>query len=201
MWSPAYDIVEIDVGGLELEQPAVRHRVARVDRQVHDHLLDLPAIRPHHAEPGRGHDPECDVLAQHSTEHGAHAGQHLVEIEHRQVSHLLAAEHQELARELGGPLARPLDLRELVVGLAGRNGREQLLAVAQDHRQQIVEVVGDAAGEAAHGLELLSLEELRFAAPQRLLGAAPLVDLAPQLVVRAPEISGALPRRAARAGP
>ena len=37
--------------------------------------------------------------------------------------------------------------------------------VAVDHREQIVEVVRDAAGEKAHGLHLLRLTQLRLESP------------------------------------
>ena len=37
------------------------------------------------------------------------------------------------------------------------------LGVAEDHAEEVVEVVGDAAGELADGLHLLGLEQLRLA--------------------------------------
>ena len=36
--------VQLDVGGLDGQLAALRHRVAGVDRQVHDDLLDLAGI-------------------------------------------------------------------------------------------------------------------------------------------------------------
>jgi len=45
------------------------------------------------------------------------------------------------------------------------------LAAGDDDREQVVEVVGDAAGEAPDGLELLGLAQLIFGAHQ-LVGAA-----------------------------
>ena len=42
-------LVELDVGGLDRQRAAVRHGVARVDREVHDDLLDLPAVGLHAA--------------------------------------------------------------------------------------------------------------------------------------------------------
>ena len=44
------------------------------------------------------------------------------------------------------------------------------LPVAHDHHEQVVEVVGDAAGEPAHRLHLLRLAELVLQAAALLLG-------------------------------
>ena len=49
--------------------------------------------------------------------------------------------------------------------------------VAADRREQVVEVVGDAAGERAHRLHLLRLPQLRLESLAGLLGAAPLGDV------------------------
>ena len=46
-----------------------------------------------------------------------------------------------------------------------RRRRSERLAVADDHRQQVVEVVGDAAGEPADRLHLLRLPELLLERP------------------------------------
>ena len=40
----------IDVRGLHDQLAAARHGVARVHRQIQNHLLDLPRIGPHHAQ-------------------------------------------------------------------------------------------------------------------------------------------------------
>ena len=60
--------------------------------------------------------------------------------------------------------------------IAGASSASSSSAVAEDHRQQVVEVVRDAAGEPADRLHLLRLAELLLALAQRVLGAAPLVE-------------------------
>ena len=47
-------LVEFDVGGLDCELAALRHRVPRVHDQVHDDLLDLARIGLHVAEASCG---------------------------------------------------------------------------------------------------------------------------------------------------
>ena len=53
----------------------------------------------------------------------------------------------------------------------------QQLAVAHDHHEQVVEVVGDAAREPADRLHLLRLAQLLLEPPPLLLGLAPLRDV------------------------
>ena len=44
--------VEFDVAGFDREAPALRHGVARIDRKIHDHLLDLAAVGLYEPEIG-----------------------------------------------------------------------------------------------------------------------------------------------------
>ena len=103
-----------------------------------------------------------------------------VEVERLDVEHLPPAERQELARELARAPCRVVDLLEL--GAAALPHAQQL-AVAQDDGEQVVEVVGDAAGQAADAFELLRLQQLRLQLIA--LGAVP-DDDREQLVVAAP---------------
>ena len=77
--------------------------------------------------------------------------------------HLLAAEGQQLAGQRSGAIGGVGDLlgRAAQRGV-GADALQQELGVPGDHHQQIVEVVGDAAGEAADGFHLLRLAELLF---------------------------------------
>ena len=73
----------------------------------------------------------------------------------------LRREGQQLAREGGGTFPGLADLLQI--------GEERIvrgdlihghLRMAQDDAEHVVEIVGDAAGEAADGFHLLGLEEL-----------------------------------------
>src|SRR5262249_24874027 len=75
-------------------------------------------------------------------------------------------ERQQLARERRGALPGALDEIEILpqrMSLADR--RAHAVAVAVDDREQVVEVVGEAAGELPDGLELLRVPEPRFGIP------------------------------------
>ena len=145
---------------LDRQRPAGRHRVAGVDGEVHDHLLDLRAVGEHGRQPLVGQHRDLDVLADQPPQHRQQRGGHLAEVERDRVEDLLAGEGQELARELGGALGGALDLGQLVGARPGADPPAGDLAVAADHGQQVVEVVRHAAGELADGLHLLRLPEL-----------------------------------------
>ena len=60
------------VGRGEGERAAGRHRVARVDAEVGDHLLQLPRVGDHLAQRGVEIEPELDPLADDPPQHAAH---------------------------------------------------------------------------------------------------------------------------------
>ena len=137
------------------------------------------------ASGGRGLDAQLDVLADDAPEHRRDPVHHLAEIEHGRLEHLLAAEREQLVRQVRRAVRRLDDLVQIVrrsAVLIGAHQRE--LRVAGDDGDEIVEVVRDAAGERADGLELLRLAELRLALAQRLLDARALADLVGEHDVR-----------------
>ena len=112
------------------------------------------ATRDHH---------QIDVLADQAGQQFEVFRDHGVQVKNFGSEHLLAAEGQELPGEGGGAvggvgnfLGGPADS-----GL-GADAIQQKLGVAGDDHQQIVEVVGNAAREAADGFHLLRLAELLF---------------------------------------
>ena len=77
------------------------------------------------------------------------------------VHDLLAAEVEQLLRQVARALARRLDLPDVARHPGCRRKiREDEIAVAEDGRQQVVEVVRDAAGELPDGFHLLRLAQL-----------------------------------------
>ena len=166
-------LVEVHVGRLDGELAAFRHRIARVHGQVHDHLLELVGIRLHAPQIRRQHRHQRDVLADQPAQQLVHLGDDDVEVQHHGLEHLPAAVGQQLARQRGGALRRLADFLH-VAALAVPRGQlaQEQLRIAQNRRQQIVEVVRDAPRELSHGLHLLGLAELLFEVP--LIGDVPL---------------------------
>ena len=139
----------------------MRHGIPRVDRQVDDGLLELAGIDLRQPELLVRRQRHLDVLADQPLQQLQHVGEQRVEAHHFGPQHLLAAEGQELAREVGGALAGAANLGdELAVGIVRVEAVERHLAETDDGGEQVVEVVGHAAGELAHRFHLLRLPEL-----------------------------------------
>ena len=144
------------------DQPAaVGHRVAGVDRQVHQHLLDLARVGLDRAGLADGADVELQVLADQAPQHAIELADDGVEIDDARLDDLPAREQQQLAGQGGGALAGALDLLERrPVRMRRRDLAEDDVGVALHDGEQVVEVVRDAAGEPADRLHLLRLQEL-----------------------------------------
>jgi hypothetical protein len=70
-----------EIGGLDGERAALRHRVARVHRQVHQHLLDLRRIGLDPPQAGGEPAHQLDVLVDQARQQALHLRDHLVEID------------------------------------------------------------------------------------------------------------------------
>ena len=92
--------------------------------------------------------------------------EHRVQIDRPDGEHLLAAEGQELAGQVAAAAGRLLNLAQVAPRRAGvgRLGQEHV-GVALDHHEDVVEVVGHAAGQVADGFELLGLPQLGLQPP------------------------------------
>ena len=142
-----------------VSSPPFGHRVACVDGEVHEHLLELVRVGEHGVQGRRERRDQLDVLPDQSREHRRQALDDVVELEHARLQHLASAEREQLPGEDGRALGGGRDLVEL--GLGGAVAAfEQRLGVAADHGQEVVEVVGDAAGEPPDRLEPLRLAQL-----------------------------------------
>jgi hypothetical protein len=87
----------------------------------------------------------------------AHVAEHAFRSRSPGLHDLLTDEEQQLLGEVGGALRGLDDLARLV--LPGRLV-EELRRVPENHREQVVEVVRDAASQPADRLHLLGLPEL-----------------------------------------
>ena len=174
-------LVELHVGGLDHEVAAFRHRVSGVDCQVHDHLLELTGIGLDTIERPvqRGHQP--DVLADQALQERLGARHDTVEIEHLRLQDLLTAEGQQLLGQRCGAFAGPPHLLDVgACGMPGLEFVEHEVAVAEDDGEQVVEVVGDAAGEASDGFHLARLLELILQSAARVFHLHPCLEIVDQ---------------------
>ena len=84
--------------------------------------------------------------------------------------HRLPAEREELSCHRCGALARLANLLEIVAPRPIALVEQQHVGVADDHGQQVVEVVGDAAGQLTKRFHLLRLHELLLEFPLGVFG-------------------------------
>ncbi len=144
-------------------------RIARVDGEVDDHLLELARVGPHGPEIAVMMGLERDLGAEQPLEQLADLGDHVGQLQHFGLQRLLAAEREQLAGQRGRAVRVGLDLLDVVVvAVAGRVPQQHQVAVADDRGQHVVEVVRHAAGELADRLHLGRLRDLPLEA--RLLG-------------------------------
>jgi hypothetical protein len=155
--------VNMDGGGADQELAAFGHGVAGVDGQVDQNLLQHPRIGLDGWEARGKIHAQGNILAQNAAEHFADLVDDLVQVGHLQMEFVLAAEGQQLARQVAGPPGGLGDFLEGVGRFVARRriGHEHA-RMAADDGEKVVEIVGDAAGQLPDGLHFLRLAQLGF---------------------------------------
>src|SRR5439155_15948334 len=154
-------LVQLDVRRLDRQPSAARHRVASVDRQIEDDLLDLSGIRPDAPEALVAADRELDVLPEQPSQKWLDRADHRAQIDDLGLENLLAAEGEQLPRQLRGALGALLDQLDVpAVRIMGSQVEEEELAASGDDRQQVVEVMRHTSREPPDGFHLLRLAKL-----------------------------------------
>ena len=152
---------KLHVGRPQGENSPFGHGVPGVHRQVHQHLLELGGVHPNQTQVLPGAETDLHVLPQKTVEQTEAFLDPFVQVHHLGVQGLAAAEGQKLAGEVRGPAPQTLHLLQIpnrpLLPLQLPPGQ---FRVAQDARQQVVEIVGHPSRQAPHGLHLLGLEEL-----------------------------------------
>ena len=107
------------------------------------------------------------LLAERPAEQVRHAGDQPVDVDRLRVERLTAREGQQALGQRSGALGaamrilrRPLEAGRVAAG--GADMALQGLQVAEDDGEQVVEVMGDAAGELADRFHLLGLAQRSF---------------------------------------
>ena len=101
------------VRGGDPQGAAVGHRVARVDGEVEDHLLQLAAVHPHRAGVGREVQHEPDVHADQASQHRRELPDHGGRVEVARLERGPARERQQLLGQVRRPVGRLEDLVDL----------------------------------------------------------------------------------------
>ena len=167
-------LVNRHVGSADSKPSAVGHGIARVEREVHDHLLDLTQIGFDVARSRIEFCLKFDVLPDQPPQHPFCVADHRVKFEDAGFNHLFAAEGQQLARERRRQGGAFLDLlRVFTPRVAGLELPQQHFAVTADGSQHVVEVMSNASGQPRDGLEFLRLTQLLLTVAQRFFSRLP----------------------------
>ena len=88
------------------------------------------------------------------------------DIEAHRRQRLFARKRQQLAHQDGRPVGVLLDLLNVGEGrVIGAMAAEQQVGKSDHRRQQVIKIMGDAAGELADGFHFLGLGKLNFKVP------------------------------------
>src|SRR6266446_2588076 len=154
-------LVYFDIARLDGKASALGHGVPRVHRQVQEYLLNLSGVGFDSAKRRIEQDFELDIFPDQATQQNLHFLQRICEIEDSGLNQLLAAESEELTGQVGCGNARLPDYFQFLNGGVTRwKGVNDDVRIPQDPGQQIVEIVGHAAGEPAEGVHPLRQPEL-----------------------------------------
>ena len=146
------------------QRAAPVHRVARVDRQVEERILELDGDRRTRASrpPGRRR-LDRDRVAQRAVEQVGHAGDQLAGVDRLGLQRLRAREGEQAPgqrRGAVGAFRRIVDVaRARVAGSLSQTALGEFQP-AENDRQHIVEIMRDAAGQLADRFHLLHLAQL-----------------------------------------
>ena len=120
------------------EVSAVGHRIASVDCQVRDHLLDLCPVGVDERRLVRPDGRQLDVFVDHPPQQLDHVGDDIAEVEDLGVHHLAAAEGEQLRGQARRLLSSSDDVADL--------GRAVVAAVDLAQRQLGVAADRESAG-------------------------------------------------------
>ncbi len=172
------------IGEIDEQLAAAFHGVARIDGQIEKHQLDLGAVDQGGPQAGGEAGLDLDGASQRTFHQIHHADHGPLEIGRAGFQLLPAREGQQLAGQRSAALGGQSGRFEAAADLVLLDHVEHEIDIAQDHHQQIVEIMGDARGQLADRLEALHLA-------QRALDPLAFLDLPDQLAVDLGQFLGA----------
>src|SRR3546814_754629 len=150
--------IEVLIGHLNYEASTIRHGVASIDGEVGQSRLDLSGIRRCRPQAIGQIDLDVNLLAERPPQQIDSPRNQLVEIDCFHLEGLASREGQKLARQVRSAQAcLESKLSHLLSIWVELKRFLQKVEVADDDREQIVEVVRYPAGELDDGLHLLRL--------------------------------------------
>ena len=154
--------VHDDVCGAHYEAAAIGHGVTGIDSQIQENLLDLARVSEDRREFGFRSEAKLNMFADKARDHLVHFGDGAVEVDDTGLEDLHAAEREKLASHRDGAVGSLLDLLDVFALGWFPTAIEKQVAIAANHRKEIIEIVRDSAGEPPDCLHFLSLHQLFF---------------------------------------
>jgi hypothetical protein len=150
--------------------------------QIQQRILELRGVRVARPQIRRRLDRDLDHFSQCALEEGSHVLEERSHVGRGGPQLLLAGERQQTLGQLGAAFRRDGRLvGELVQVAPGLELLLQQLEIAEDHRQQVVEIVRHATRQLSEGFQLLGVAQF-------LLDAHPGLDLFAQLSIRVEQL-------------
>jgi len=146
----------------ERDHAGVAEGVARVEREIDDHALELRRIGDDGCDAVCELDLDLDALGHRALQQLLRALDDVGEADHPRSEDLPSAEGEQLAGQVGRPIRSFRDLVDIGDLLRVRQREAENAAVPADHKQHVVEVMCDAAGQLADRFEALGLPEPRL---------------------------------------
>jgi hypothetical protein len=138
------------------------HGVPRIRGKIDDHLLQLTGIGFYTAYFRTRLEIQFDVFSDHALQQLFNISQNLIEIEHLGFENLPPSKSEQLARQGRAASGRLPDHLQAARDSLILRPLEQNLTLPQDDPQQIIEIMGNAAGQSSDGFEFLQLMHVLF---------------------------------------
>ena len=154
--------VEPRIRGRDGELAAIGHGVARVDGEIEQRAFQLIGIAQRAPQIVRRDDRKIDGLADGPAQQILQRHHELIGIDAFRNQRLPPRKGQQAMGERGGAVGRchrRVDVARDIVGAPLIETGLQQIQRSDDSRQQIVEVVRDAAGQLPHRFHLLGLQQ------------------------------------------
>ena len=175
---PVTSVRQVDVARLDHQLATIGHRVAGVDRHVEQRATELIGIGFDGCASGaaRTMSSMCSPIDRRSIV--SICATTVLRLMHFGLEHRLPAEREQLSGHRCRAVAGLTNLLEVVARRLLVLVGQQHVGVTGNHRQQVVEVVGDAAGQLTERLHLLRLQQLLLQLPPGVFRDDAIVDVA-----------------------
>ena len=165
----------------QVDPPRRADRIPGIEHHVQQYHLQLPGIHFNRRQPCPDLFDQFDIGRQRVFRQRANGPGHLGRRNPCDAQLPIAGKAEQLLGQLGAPLPGIENVLEHTPGAAGVVTVDGQAGGAEDDGQQVVEVVGQAAGQLAEGLEFLRLEQLGAHGVQLQRGIPAIGDVARDL--------------------